>query len=285
MGRDTRIEWVDHTFNPWIGCTRIASGHQPSACDNCYAAAMSHRRGWARFEHAAPRRRTTASNWRQPLAWNRRAAAAGVRARVFGPSLADPFDAEVADDWRRDYLALIEATPWLDWILLTKRPQVARKFFAGRAVPDNLWPGITAETQKMLDLRAPALCAIPARVHVLSAEPMLGPIDATHWLGSGRHALGWVIAGGESGPRARPSHPAWLRDLRDQCVGAGVPFFFKQWGEWRPADAAVATAAATQRRHVFDDPVEAVEKVGRRSAGAALDGRPWRQAPLQDNRP
>lgn len=280
MGRDTRIEWVDHTFNPWIGCTRIASGHQPSACDNCYAAAMSHRRGWARFEHGAARRRTTEAYWRQPLAWNRRAAAAGRRARVFGPSLADPFDAEVSDDWRRDYLALIEGTPWLDWILLTKRPQVARKFFAGRAVPANLWPGITAKkSQKMLDLRAPALCAIPARVHVLSAEPILGPIDAAPWLGAGHDAIGWVIAGGESGPRARPFHPAWLRALRDQCGRAGVPFFFKQWGEWRPALPGEPT---TKRCHAFEAPAETVEKVGRKRAGADLDGRPWREAPLEE---
>lgn len=275
MGRDTRIEWVDHTFNPWIGCTRVVGGGRPSACDNCYAAAMSHRRGWARFEHGAPRRRTTAAYWRQPLAWNRKAAAAGRRARVFGPSLADPFDAEVSDDWRRDYLALIEATPWLDWILLTKRPQVARKFFAGRPVPDNLWPGITAETQEMLALRAPSLCTIPARIHVLSAEPLLGRLDATPWLGPGRHALGWVIAGGESGARARPSHPAWLRALREQCAAAGVPFFFKQWGEWRPVDGA----PAARRQHVFDQPIATVEKIGRRRAGAEIDGRPWREAP------
>ena len=133
MGRDTRIEWVDHTFNPWIGCTRVASGHRPSACDNCYAAAMSHRRGWARFEHGAPRRRTTATYWRQPLAWNRKAAAAGRRARVFGPSLADPFDAEVPDDWRRDYLSVIEATPWLGLGTRTGVPRDIVRKLADRA--------------------------------------------------------------------------------------------------------------------------------------------------------
>ena len=260
MGKDTRIEWVDHTFNPWIGCTRISTGRQPSACDNCYAAAMSHRRGWARFETGAPRHRTAPANWRQPIVWNRKAAAAGRRAKVFGPSLADPFDAEVSDDWRRDYLAVIEATPWLDWILLTKRPQVAVKFFAGRPVPDNLWPGITAENQKMLDLRAPAICSIKARIHVLSAEPMLGPTDASAWLGGGPHRLSWVIAGGESGPRARPSQAAWVRALRDQCTLAGVPFFFKHWGEWRPLGDEMA-------------------RVGRKTAGAAIDGHEWRESP------
>lgn len=251
MGRETRIEWVDHTFNPWIGCTRVSA-----ACDNCYAAAMSHRRKWARFEAGAPRRRTTAANWRQPLLWNRKAAAAGIRAKVFGPSLADPFDAEVSDTWRDDYMAVIEQTPSLDWILLTKRPQVAVKYFHGRTVPDNLWPGTTAEDQKMLELRAPPLLSIAAKVHVLSAEPLLGPLD-----GPLVQRFGWVIAGGESGPRARPSQPDWFRSLRDQCLAAGVPFFFKQWGTWK------STGLGMQR-------------IGRKSDDPTLDGREWHQAPV-----
>lgn len=250
MAEQTKIEWVDHTFNPWIGCTRVSP-----ACDNCYAAAMAHRRKWARFEPRAPRRRTSAGNWQQPLRWNRKAEKAGYRARVFGPSLADPFDAEVSTEWREDYLRLIEATPQLDWILLTKRPLVARKFFANRKVPDNLWPGITAESQAMLDLRAPHLLAIDARVRVVSAEPLLDALDLRRW----QHGLGWVIAGGESGPRARPSDPEWFRSLRSQCAAAGIPLFFKQWGE-----------------HGQD-----MLKVGRRKAGALLDGRPHRGAPTQ----
>ena len=248
MAEQTKIEWVDHTFNPWIGCTRVSP-----ACDNCYAAAMSHRRKWARFEPRAPRRRTSATTWQQPIRWNRKAEAAGRRARVFGPSLADPFDAEVSPAWREDYLRLIEATPHLDWILLTKRPLVARKFFASHKVPDNLWPGITAENQTMLDLRAPHLLAIEAKVHVVSAEPLLGPLDLGRYL----PGIGWVIAGGESGPRARPSDPDWFRSLRAQCATANVPLFFKQWGE-----------------HGQD-----MRKVGRRHAGAMLDGRAHRDAP------
>jgi len=169
VAEQTKIEWVGHTFNPWIGCTRISA-----PCDNCYAALMSHRRGWARFEVGAARKRTTATYWRRPLLWSRKAEAAGLRRKVFGPSLADPFDAEIDDAWRHDYVDVIEQTPWLDYILLTKRPHVARKFFEQRKVPDNLWPGITAEDQKMLDLRAPIICSIQARVHVLSAEPLLG---------------------------------------------------------------------------------------------------------------
>ncbi len=265
MAECTKIEWVDHTFNPWIGCTRISD-----ACDNCYAAAMSRRRGWAVFEAGAPRHRTTAAYWRQPLVWNRKAEARGMRAKVFGPSLADPFDAEVSDEWRNDYVDLIERTPWLDYILLTKRPQIAAKFFAQRKVPDNLWPGITAENQKMLELRAPAILSIEAEVHVLSAEPLLGELDLTPWLpGPVRErsrSISWVIAGGESGPKARPSTPRWFRSLRDQCAAASVPFFFKQWGEHAPAD---------DRRS--DD--AGMRKLGRKLAGARLDDREHRDSP------
>ncbi len=264
MGEQTKIEWVDHTFNPWIGCTRVSP-----ACDNCYAAAMSHRRRWARFETGAPRRRTTEANWRHPLAWNRKAEKRGQRAKVFGPSLADPFDAEVAPRWRDDYMAVIRDTPWLDWILLTKRPAVALKYFDRQEIPPNCWPGITAESQKMLDLRAPLLLRIEARCHVLSAEPLLGPLAVHSYLPGGDRAaargFGWVIAGGESGPRSRPSHPDWFRGLRDQCQAASVPFFFKQWGEW-------SLESAGQEG-------EGMRRVGRRKAGARLDGLDWRQAP------
>lgn len=276
MAEVTKIEWVDHTFNPWIGCTRIIGGPEGSACDNCYAASMSHRRGWARFEAGAPRKRTTTAYWRQPTLWNKKAAAAGRRAKVFGPSLGDPYDAEVSDEWRAEYMDVIEACPWLDFILLTKRPQVAVKFHEGRKVPDNLWPGITAENQKMLDLRAPTICSIPAKVHVLSAEPLLREIDASPYLGTGRNSLSWVIAGGESGPKARPSHPDWFRALRDQCRAAGVPFFLKQWGEWR--GYLPTEHKPSGKWHDWNGGHVSV-RVGKKAAGAELDGRMHREFP------
>lgn len=285
MGEKTGIEWTDHTFNPWIGCTRVSD-----ACDNCYAATMSHRRKWARFEPRAPRRRTTADYWLQPYRWNRRAEDSGSREKVFGPSLADPFDAEVSREWRDDYVRLIEETPSLDYILLTKRPQVARKYFDRRKVPDNLWLGITAENQKMLDLRGPAILAIPARIHVLSAEPLLGPLDLSNGdpaprpgavpaktSARGQRGFTWVIAGGESGPGARPSHPDWFRSLRDQCIASDIPFHFKQWGEWRGHESAEDRPAAARR--AWSDGHISV-RVGRAAAGAQLDGRAWREFPI-----
>ncbi len=254
MSEITAIEWVDHTWSPWIGCTKVSE-----ACDNCYAAAMARRYGWAAFETGAPRHRTSAGYWKQPHAWNRKARAAGRRAKVFS-SLCDPFDSEVDPAWRADYMAEVEATPWLEWQVLTKRPKVAEAFFAGRAVPANVRLGITAETQKMLELRAPSILRIAAGLKpFVSAEPLLGPLDLKDF------AFGWVIAGGESGPKARPSHPAWFRALRDQCVARSIPFFFKQWGEWAPA-AGAADGDRMMRK-------------GKKKAGARLDGRDWRETP------
>jgi protein gp37 len=275
MATETKIEWADHTWNPWIGCTPVSA-----ACDNCYAAAMAHRRGWAQFVAGAPRHRTSKDYWRQPLRWNHKAAANGARESVF-PSLCDPFDAEVSNHWRDDLFEKVEQTPSLDWLILTKRPKVARGYFSpnsGRKVPANVRLGTTAENQAMADLRLPQLLAIDAPAFFVSVEPMLGPVDLRHVAqdddgyinalsSSTGPNLAWVIAGGESGPRARPSHPDWFRALRDQCVAAGVPFFFKQWGEWAPGEGADVLMDRSLRR------------MGKRRAGARLDGRDWREMP------
>lgn len=279
MGENSKIEWTDHTFNPWVGCDRISP-----ACDHCYAAAWAARTG-RNFEE---RNRTSPDNWTNPLIWNRKAHAEGRRSKVFCASLADVFDPKVPDSWRDDLFALIAVTQHLDWLLLTKRPSVARRyltpasaelFISARMDPGwrdgdepiahlplpNLWLGTTAESQAMADLRIPHLLATPAVKRFISCEPLLGPInlhriheggpspeggrwDSWESCLSGKRfdpwsdgdidgcpKLDWVICGGESGPHARPTHPDWVRGLRDQCQATGVRFFFKQWGEWRPA--------------------------------------------------
>jgi protein gp37 len=124
VGETTKIEWAHHTFNPWIGCTRVSP-----ACDHCYAADLARRYSWAKWGPGEPRRFAAASTWKHPRKWDREAKAAGVRRRVFCASLADVFDAEVDDEWRVSLIEEILATPNLDWLLLTKRPQVAKKFF------------------------------------------------------------------------------------------------------------------------------------------------------------
>lgn len=183
MGENSKIEWCDHTFNPWIGCTKVSA-----ACDHCYAEPMATNRLGVAWGPGAPRRRTAASTWKQPLAWDRKAAKEGRRARVFCASLADVFDAEVDEAWRDDLFALIDQTPNLDWLLLTKRPAVARKVMPERPRP-NVWLGVTVEDQKMADLRIPLLLETPAAVRFLSMEPLLGPVDMKRWLPGKRAAF------------------------------------------------------------------------------------------------
>lgn len=510
MGANTKIEWAHHTFNPWIGCTKVSA-----ACDHCYAEDWDKRyEGGQHWGAGAPRRLTSAANWRKPLAWNRQAAKADTRPRVFCASLADVFDSEVPDAWRDRLFALIALTPHLDWLLLTKRPQVARKYLSdpdkprrvdtlkhvilagrlseihapermaeaadwpgyfvtskGRVLSDktnagtrgdarhelkpqigaggharvtlyagdveqrelvhrlvldtfdrsardgeqgchidgdpennalwnlrwgdqsanwedskrhgtrrryskltiedvdqirqrlaagesayaiapdfgvsdtqirniatgrqwqpechlewplkSVWLGTTVETQQMAEVRIPTLLQCPAARRFLSCEPLLGPVqlddlcdghkfvDALrgNWwhdaprgpIERGHPKLDWIIAGGESGPHAQPSHPDWFRSLRDQCQAAGVPFFFKQWGEWSEAQSGDVFDTAKGRAgkppalivdpndgtvHCFlpeneepDRRYRAMLKVGKKAAGRLLDGREWNEVP------
>ena len=203
------------------------------------------------------------ANWKQPLRWNADAERLGIRYRVFCASLADVFDNEVPVEWRRDMFDLIAITPHLDWLLVTKRIGNAKTMMAdalhlnpaalsdGKIWPlPNVWLGITVVNQAEADRDIPKLLAIPAAVRFLSMEPLLGGVDLSQWLdliqyddgapwmrrniGHLHDMLDWVIVGGESGPKARPMHPQWVRDIRDQCEAAGVPMMLKQWGEWKP---------------------------------------------------
>ncbi|WP_186223564.1 phage Gp37/Gp68 family protein [Burkholderia gladioli] len=316
MSENSKIEWTDATFNPWEGCQKVGPG-----CDHCYAEARNARFGGGtaiNWGPGAPRRRTSAANWREPVRWNARHeeffAAHGRRQRVFCASLADVFDNAAPAAWRRDLAALIEATPALDWLLLTKRignaaAMLVDMFPAG--TPDHVWLGATVVNQAEADRDVPKLLATPAHVRFLSIEPMLGPVDLGRaWHGEAavggrcpgrylpalrevpRPSTSWVIAGGESGPGARPAHPDWPRALRDQCAKAGVPFLFKQHGEWAPGSGdfgagRFATAAVAFDGRVVlgghraqDYPAGAssadgwalVHRVGKRAAGRLLDG-------------
>ena len=254
MAENTAISWTDHTFNPWIGCTKVSP-----ACDHCYAEAWDKRYGGDRWKPGAERAITSPANWKKPRKWNAAAERAGVRHKVFCASLADVFDNKVPEFWRGMLWDLIRETPALDWLLLTKRPQNIEKMLPqhwGIGWP-NVWLGTTVENQTEAERRIPALLSIPARVRFLSCEPLLGPVDLRSigdWntvfdplLGERRFdgvgpffpdgaRIHWVIAGGESGPGARPSHPDWFRALRDQCADTGTAFHFKQWGDWFPGE-------------------------------------------------
>lgn len=235
MAENTKIEWCDHTFNPWIGCTKVSP-----ACDNCYAATRDMRfTGGACWGAKASRQRTSPANWKKPLLWNRKAQQQGIRYKVFCASLADVFDnhKSILPVWRQDLWDLIHATPHLDWLLLTKRPQNIEKMkpkFWGR-IKSHVWLGTTVENQREADRRIPHLIKHDSAVRFLSCEPLLGELALLYWLIE-QPGIDWIIAGGESGPNARPSHPDWFRSLEQQCIHANVPFHFKQWGEFRPCN-------------------------------------------------
>lgn len=228
MAQNSKIEWTDHTFNPWVGCTNVSPG-----CDHCYAEAWSKRSGLVKWgKH--PRRRTSEAYWRAPLKWQAAAASyqaqQGRRQRVFCASLADVFDNQVNPAWRTDLFNLIDSTPALDWLLLTKRPQNIAKMLP-KSWPDsgmpNVWLGTTAEDQVRFNQRWPVLSLVPAVVRFISYEPAIGPIrlDRTDDL-----QPDWLIAGGESGHGARPMQATWMRDIIRDCEELGVAPFFKQWG-------------------------------------------------------
>jgi len=263
MGKDSSIEWTDHTFNPWTGCTKVSEG-----CTNCYAEGWAKRSGLVQWGPKGERRRTSAANWRQPEKWDRLAAADGRRAKVFCASLADVFEDHPSIDpqWRADLWALIDATPHLDWLLLTKRPENISRLWPFGFYDEffswpNVWIGTTVENQEQADARIPHLMAVPAAVRFLSCEPLLGPVDlenVTHpsWLPPaddlhpeywpvvaydvlrghikgpddiGQPKVDWVIVGGESGPKARDNgFVENARSLLIQCKASGVAFFGKQ---------------------------------------------------------
>ena len=232
MAENSKIEWTDHTFNPWVGCTKVSP-----ACDHCYAEGWAKRTGQAGL-WSGERRRTSTANWKQPIKWDTAAAVEGVRRKVFCASLADVFDNQAEPEWRADLWRLIEVTPNLDWLLLTKRPQNIAKMLPanwGDGYP-NVWLGTTVENQEEAERRIPHLLANPAQVHFLSCEPLLGPLDLKGWIYAGweggirnarpaRH-IKWVIAGGESGPGARELDPEWPESLLDQCQRSGASAFF-----------------------------------------------------------
>ena len=181
--------------------------------------------------------------------------------------MADVFEADAAlDELRQRLWTLIERTTNLDWLLLTKRPQFALELVSWKKWPAHVWVGATVENQHFVDQRIPFLLKIPCEYRFLSCEPLLGPIDLAEHIDS----LHWVIAGGESGARSRPTDPSWIRGLRDQCVSAGVAFHFKQWGNWRPQETSAIGSEQTATSFV---------RMSKRRSGRLLDGRTWDELP------
>lgn len=290
MADETLISWADMTFNPWVGCTRVSP-----ACDGCYAAHLMETR-MGRVTWGGPgvgagtRDRTSAGNWRKPVAWDKKAAATGSRPFVFCSSLADVFDNEIPNEWRADLFALIHDTPNLVWLLLTKRPQNIVKLFDSISFDRGAWPknaaiGTTVEDQKRADINLPALQVAKVELKPLftfgSFEPLLGPVVIPSVF-----MPDWVITGGETDQgahKARPTHPDWFRSLRDQCTAAGAAYHHKQNGEWLPWIPLKGNPDGKPIEHVMKDgsayyhgnygsSLQSMIKVGKHSSGRLLDG-------------
>lgn len=301
MGK-TSIEWTDASWNPIVGCTEISPG-----CANCYAARLAATRlkntpqykglairqngsgaaqasgdpRWTGEVRFLPERLEEPLHWRKPC-------------RIFVCDMGDLFHENVSDESIYKVFAMMWECSHHTFQILTKRAdrmQAMLKHGLPGVGANHLWLGVSVENQHFADERIPLLLATPAAVRWISAEPLLGPVEITSYGRDGRQFLGcypagtmdsatqplpgidWVVCGGESGPNARPMHPDWARSLRDQCQAGGVPFFFKQWGEWLPETEPPAFAGLPENRFT---------RVGKKKAGRLLDGRTWDEFPTKE---
>lgn len=266
MGENSNIEWTDATFNPWWGCRRVSP-----ACDHCYADTWALRLGMKLWDNGQYRT-FGAKHWAEPLKWNRKAEAEGRRLRVFCASMADVFDKDGPASARADLWDLVEDTPHLDWLLLTKRVGNVERMMSAHwqgIFPRNAWLGISVANQIEADRDIPKLLAIPAEIRFLSCEPLLGQIDLNQ---ASEDLLGlhWIIVGGESGHDARAISPLWVDSLRLQCRAADIAFFFKQWGEWAPSSELGFNGHEKVPTQIF--PPHVLMRVGKKAAGRTLDG-------------
>lgn len=265
MAENSAISWTRHTWNPWMGCTKVSP-----ACDGCYAEALMDKRYGKVQWGNHPRIRTGAHTWNDPMRWQRQAEKDGDRPFVFCASLADIFDNQVDPQWRADAFDVMRKTPRLVYLLLTKRPQnIVRLSDAAGGLPENAAIGTTVEDQKRADINLPALQVAKIELRPLftfgSFEPLLGPVII-------RPAFmpDWIITGGETdqgGHKSRPTHPDWFRGLRDQAIAHGAAFHHKQNGEW----VSVSEVAGPGAHFKFDDGAT-VRRVGKKLSGRTIDG-------------
>ncbi len=217
MAENSKIGWTDHTHNFWWGCHKVSE-----ECRYCYISGIMRRGGHEPF--AGPMRTV---NWSNPRKWNRQAEANGARLRIFTCSMSDFFHPE-ADEWRPDAWRVIKACDWLDWLILTKRPELIEERLPddwGDGYP-NVWLGVTAGCKASLS-RVEKLVEIPAILRFVSAEPLLESVDFSPYLQS----IDWVITGCERAKKGnrRLMNLDWVREIDGQCRSAGIAHFFKQY--------------------------------------------------------
>ena len=214
--KTTKIEWTDKTWNPITGCTKYSAG-----CAHCYAETMSrrlHAMGVAKYQREFELT-LHEDNLQEPLSWRK-------AHNIFVFSIIDLFHDKVPFEFIGKVMATIRQTPQHRYQILTKRAERMAEYFETRAVPENVWVGVTVEAESSKQ-RIDCLRQIPASVHFLSCEPLLESLGQIDLKG-----IEWVIVGGESGPQARPMKEEWVLDIMQQCERQGAAFFFKQWGTW-----------------------------------------------------
>lgn len=259
MAQATTIEWTQTTWNPVVGCTKVSPG-----CLHCYAERMAHRlAAMAKADHAAGRNAGKKAlyldvvdrqgQWNGHVNMDDVAVQAPLHWRsgrmIFVNSMGDLFHEGVPLEFVRRAFAVMNACPHHTFQILTKRPERAMEFSGEFRWTPNIWMGATVENAEVAPQRARCIRGTGAKVKFLSVEPLLGPIPQLPLAG-----INWVIVGGESGPGARPMLPEWVRHIRERCMTACVPFFFKQWGG-----------------------------VDKRAAGRLLEGRTWDEMPVGDS--
>lgn len=284
---DTKIEWADKAWNPVTGCTKVSQG-----CRNCYAERIASRFwGERKFGEVVCHddRLDIPLHWKKPQ-------------RIFVNSMSDLFHPDVPSEFIGDVWWTMQRASWHTYLILTKRPERMYEFVTWlvddepTTIRENIWIGVSVEDQKIADERIPWLLRTPAAVRFVSYEPALGPVNfaklndrgyktdsLSGWMITAAepilgNKLNWIIAGGESGPGARPAHPDWFRSVRDQCQAARVPFFFKQWGEWLPTEPFDKNKLYANKWFEWNGGV-CSWKVGKKAAGRLLDGREWNEFP------
>lgn len=279
----TKIEWADKVWNPITGCTKINEG-----CRNCYAERMSKRlAGRYGYPKENPFKVTLHPDKLEPFHWKK-------PARIFVCSMSDLFHVNVPFAFVDKVVRNIRLSSRHIFLVLTKRPHFMKEYFEQIGSIENLWLGVSVENQKTADERIPLLLQTSATKRFVSYEPAIGPVDFLN-IKAGEHAtlaslgaillggqkligLDWIIMGGESGPKARPMHPDWVREVRDQCEAVNVPFFFKQWGEWMPLASADEADNYPSSHMIEDDDIRYV-RIGKKAAGCLLDGKEHKEMP------
>lgn len=281
MAMNSKIEWTNHTFNGWWGCVKVSAG-----CDNCYANTWANRMGHDVWGPHAERRILSQDHYRLPIRWNKLAREAGERHKVFCSSMADTFENRPdLIEPRQRIFDLIGETPYLDWLVLTKRPQNIKKLAPkDYDYPPNLWLGTSVENQDAADKRVRYLLEHSrAKVRFLSCEPLLGPVDILKYLQPGPNGskIDWVIIGGEAGGHSRPMNPLWAKSLIQQCQQAGTAVFCKQWGDYVPYERLGADGKQYRTIPVFKANGDEISmaRVGKKVAGRRILGREWSDFP------